>query len=175
MPTVRKKAMPRAISMRLAAGRGVAPLMVAELYPRLRVASGGGGVQRRTDCGSVQIQEVKPVPIHADQGRVSPRVKRILWWAIYPTLAWSIAIFIVAFVFGYFKDGDHETLRDVVVAISVPVVLAHAAAGIYALVWVIRKLGGRNRLAWIAALWIGGSLGVMAWWWEFVRPLPEPR
>jgi hypothetical protein len=106
---------------------------------------------------------------------VSPRLKNVLWMAIYPTFVWGVIIFIVAFVLGYFKDGDHETLRDVVLAISVPLVLAHAAASAYALIWVIRKLGGRRRLAWIAGFWVGGSLGVMAWWWMLVRPLPEPQ
>jgi hypothetical protein len=101
--------------------------------------------------------------------------KRLIGISLFAVLVVPLVLWPLLFLAGGPNaDGVAETLAQVAFVLSVPLCIAHAIAGFYGFIWVIRNFTGRRQTWWILGFVFGGSIAAFAWWWLIVRQLPEP-
>jgi hypothetical protein len=71
------------------------------------------------------------------------------------------------------KQVALDTYHVVGAYITVFAGLMAVTATIYAFVWVLRHMLGRERTLWAVALVVFPITGAIVWWWRIARPLPE--
>jgi ABC-type maltose transport system permease subunit len=97
--------------------------------------------------------------------------------AVITSMSWLVILATAGLGFsGFFFNGRHESLREVVIVVSSIALAVFFAASLAALIHLLRRddVTTTSRRWWLVGMWFANAIAVPLYWWRLARGSAKP-